>query len=75
MGIEWVLPVTPYGDRWRRSRRHFQQNFRKTTSRQYEPLQLIKVRELLKALLTSLDKPDAHFKKYVSVFHFLRNHI
>ena len=65
-----MLPIMPYGDRWRRSRRHFQQNFRKTTSRQYEPLQLVKVRELLKALLTSLDTPGAHFKTCVC-FSFL----
>ena len=60
----------PYGDRWRRGRRYFQQNFRKAASQQYEPLQLIKVRELLKDLLTSLEEPDACFKTYVFRFDF-----
>ncbi|KAF8741069.1 hypothetical protein AX14_005971 [Amanita brunnescens Koide BX004] len=62
MGWEWLVSLMPYGDRWRRSRRYFQQNFRKIASQQYEPLQLIKVRELLNALMTSLDEPGIHFK-------------
>ena len=55
----------PHGDRWRRGRRVSEQNFRKAASQQYEPLQLIKVRELLKALLTSMNEPGAHFKTCV----------
>ncbi|KAF8698400.1 hypothetical protein AX14_001140, partial [Amanita brunnescens Koide BX004] len=62
MGFEWGLSLMPYGDRWRRGRRVSEQNFRKAASQQYEPLQLIKVRELLKALLTSMNEPGAHFK-------------
>jgi hypothetical protein len=69
MGWEWLMPLMPYGDRWRRGRRCFQQNFDKAASQKYEPLQLIKVRELLKALLTSLDEPGEHFK--TCVFWFL----
>ena len=75
MGWEWAVSLMPYGDRWHRGRRCFQQNFRKVASQGYEPLQLIKVRELLKALLTSLDEPGPHFKTSVPVFDFLRNDI
>ena len=67
VGFEWSLSSLPYGDKWRRSRRCFQQNFRKAVSHQYEPLQLIKVGNLLKALLTSLDEPNVHFKTCVFV--------
>ena len=66
----------PYGDRWRRGRRCFQQNFRKAASQKYEPLQLIKVRELLKALLTSLDEPGEHFKTCAFCFwSFNKSHL
>ena len=71
MGWDWMMSLMPYGDRWRRSRRCFQQNFRKAASEQYEPLQIMKVKELLKALLTSLDDPGAHFKTYVRFVLFL----
>ena len=74
MGWEWLVSLMPYGDRWRRSRRYFQQNFRKIASQQYEPLQLIKVRELLNALMTSLDEPGIHFKRCVSDFDCLKTH-
>ena len=76
MRFDWALSLMPYGDRWRRGRRVFEQNFRKTASQHYEPVQLIKVRELLKALLTSLDEPGPHFKTCVSVFfYFPRNYV
>ncbi|KAF8733247.1 hypothetical protein AX14_003985 [Amanita brunnescens Koide BX004] len=62
MDWDWMMTLSPYSDWWRRARRCFQQNFRTAASQQYEPLQVSKVRELLKGLLTSLDEPGAHFK-------------
>ena len=68
MGWDWALPLMRYGEKWRRNRRYFHQSFRKDASQQYEPLQLIKVRGLLNALLTSLGDPGEHFKTCVSFF-------
>ena len=70
MGFEWGLSLMPYGDRWRRGRTVSEQNFRKAASQQHEPLQLIKVRELLKALLASMNEPGPHFKTCVCLLIF-----
>lgn len=75
MDWDWMMTLSPYSDWWRRARRCFQQNFRTAASQQYEPLQVSKVRELLKGLLTSLDEPGAHFKTCVSVSNFQRIYI
>ncbi|KAJ7175924.1 cytochrome P450 [Mycena filopes] len=50
---DFNMSLLPYGDRWRRYRRIFQQHFRRDTSREYLPIQTKKVHRLLQGLLTS----------------------
>ncbi|KAF8139542.1 cytochrome P450 [Mycena galopus ATCC 62051] len=53
MGWDFNLGLQPLGDRWRVQRRMFQQHFRRDVSRNYRPIQIKKVHQLLRGLLSS----------------------
>ncbi|KAF8147296.1 cytochrome P450 [Mycena galopus ATCC 62051] len=53
MGWDFNLGLLPLGDRWRVQRRMFQQHFRRDVSRNYRPVQIKKVHQLLRGLLSS----------------------
>ncbi|KAF8139506.1 cytochrome P450, partial [Mycena galopus ATCC 62051] len=56
MGWDFNLGLLPLGDRWRVQRRMFQQHFRRDVSRNYRPVQIKKVHQLLRGLLSSPDE-------------------
>jgi len=62
--MEWDFNagLMPYGDRWRKHRRIYQQSFRANVSRGYRPIQAQKVMEMLRNLLTTPDEFREHFK-------------
>ncbi|KAF5315270.1 hypothetical protein D9619_007192 [Psilocybe cf. subviscida] len=62
MGWDFNAAVMPYGPRWRRSRRLFQQAFKKVTSPTFRPEQTRKVNDMLYSLLTSPDDFRDHTK-------------
>ncbi|KAM6501237.1 Cytochrome P450 [Amanita muscaria] len=62
MGWTWFLPLLPYGDIWRHTRRIFHQRFRKDVAHHFQPLQLKKVKELLLSLHSAMDEPIPHFQ-------------
>ncbi|KAJ7773417.1 cytochrome P450 [Mycena metata] len=51
LGWEFNLGFLPYGERWRRQRRMFQQHFRRDIAQTYRPIQIRKVHKLLQELL------------------------
>ncbi|KAF5315497.1 hypothetical protein D9619_007172 [Psilocybe cf. subviscida] len=53
MGWDFNAAIMPYGRRWRRQRRLFQQMFRKAASLTYRPEQTRKVNDMLDGLLTT----------------------
>ncbi|KAJ7044191.1 cytochrome P450 [Mycena alexandri] len=52
LGWDFNIGFLPYGERWRRQRRMFQQHFRRDISQSYRPIQIQKVHRLLQELLT-----------------------
>ncbi|KAJ7837671.1 cytochrome P450 [Mycena olivaceomarginata] len=53
LGWDYNTALLPIGDRWRRHRRILQQHFRRDISRQYHPIQMKKVHDLLHGLLSN----------------------
>ncbi|KAF8139517.1 cytochrome P450 [Mycena galopus ATCC 62051] len=53
MGWDFHIALMSMGDRWRQHRRIFQQHFRQDVSRNYRPIQIKKVHQLLRGLLSS----------------------
>ncbi|TFK33557.1 cytochrome P450, partial [Crucibulum laeve] len=66
MGWEFNTGLMRYGDRWRLHRRIYQQNLRKRAAIEYQPIQIKKVQQLLRALLATPDDFYEH-NKTVSV--------
>ncbi|KAJ7250828.1 cytochrome P450, partial [Mycena haematopus] len=62
MGWDFALSFLPLGDRWRRHRRMFQQHFRRDRSRNYHPIQMKKIHQLLLGLLSSPQEFREHIK-------------
>ncbi|GLB43502.1 putative cytochrome p450 [Lyophyllum shimeji] len=62
MGWEFNIALIPYGDKWRRHRRLFQQNFKKEASLTYQPVQTRKIHEMLYSLLTDPEDYALHYK-------------
>ncbi|KAF7346386.1 O-methylsterigmatocystin oxidoreductase [Mycena sanguinolenta] len=62
MGWDFNLGFMPVGDRWRKHRRMLQQNFRRDMSRNYHSIQLKKIRQLLRELLSSPQDFREHLK-------------
>ncbi|KAG6918162.1 hypothetical protein DXG01_016147 [Tephrocybe rancida] len=63
MGWDFNASLIRYGDKWRRHRRLFQQNFNKATVQiTQEPTQTVKVYECLNRLLVAPDDFIAHFR-------------
>ncbi|KAF5314896.1 hypothetical protein D9619_007188 [Psilocybe cf. subviscida] len=60
MGWDFNAALMPYGQRWRRQRRLFQQAFKRVASLAYRPEQTRKVNDMLYGLLTSPDDFRAH---------------
>ncbi|KAF7362823.1 O-methylsterigmatocystin oxidoreductase [Mycena venus] len=53
LGWDYNTALLPIGDRWRSHRRILQQHFRRDISRQYRPIQMKKVHDLLHGLLSN----------------------
>jgi len=53
LGWDFSTAILPLGDKWRRSRRMFQQHFRRDATRNYRPVQMKKVHQLLQGLQSS----------------------
>ncbi|KAF5315063.1 hypothetical protein D9619_007436 [Psilocybe cf. subviscida] len=62
MGWDFNTGLMPYGPRWRRLRRLFQQTFKRVSSLSYRPEQTRKINDLLQALLNSPDEFREHIK-------------
>ncbi|KAJ7704674.1 cytochrome P450 [Mycena metata] len=62
LGWEFNIGFLPYGERWRRQRRMFQQHFRRDASQKYRPIQIQKVHSMLEAFLTSSQEFREHIK-------------
>ncbi|KAF8079096.1 cytochrome P450 [Lyophyllum atratum] len=60
MGWDFNIAVVPYGDKWRRHRRLFQQHFKKEVSATYQPVQTKKIHEMLHAMLLTPEDFLAH---------------
>ncbi|KAG6906361.1 hypothetical protein DXG01_014315 [Tephrocybe rancida] len=66
MGWDFNSGLIRYGDKWRRHRRLYQQNFNKATVRlTQEPTQTVKVHECLNRLLVAPDDFIAHVRTQV----------
>ncbi|KAJ7259504.1 hypothetical protein B0H12DRAFT_414977 [Mycena haematopus] len=61
-GWDFSLALLPLGDRWRRERRMFQQHFRRDISRNYRPIQMKNIHQLLLRLLASPQEFREHIK-------------
>ncbi|KAF8523771.1 cytochrome P450, partial [Hysterangium stoloniferum] len=55
IGMSWMLPLMPYGERWRRHRHAFHQKFNSTMLSQYTAVQTKHSRNLLYQLRNSSD--------------------
>ncbi|KAJ7259494.1 cytochrome P450 [Mycena haematopus] len=62
MGWDFTLALLPHGDRWRQHRRMFQQHFRRDISRNYRPVRMKKIHQLLLGLLSSPQEFREHLK-------------
>ncbi|KAF8872237.1 cytochrome P450 [Infundibulicybe gibba] len=63
--MDWVdfnASLLPHGEQWQRHRRVFQQNFRKAAVVQYEPIEMRKVRQMLRGLLETPNDLQAHIR-------------
>ncbi|RDB29405.1 hypothetical protein Hypma_016002 [Hypsizygus marmoreus] len=60
MGWDFNTGLMPYGDRWRRHRRLFHQNFRKDAALAFQPTQTQKTHEFLVNMLSSPDNYAMH---------------
>ncbi|KAF7348408.1 hypothetical protein MSAN_01794900 [Mycena sanguinolenta] len=61
-GGDYSLVLMPHGDRWREHKRMFHQYFRREAIPTYYPVQLRKVQDLLRGLLSTPEDFDAHVK-------------
>ncbi|KAJ7761536.1 cytochrome P450 [Mycena maculata] len=61
IGWDFNTGLMPYTDRWRRSRRLFQLCFRQDASRTYRPVQMDKIHDFLRGLLS-------HPEEFVSLY-------
>ncbi|KAJ7259487.1 hypothetical protein B0H12DRAFT_1108250 [Mycena haematopus] len=59
IGWDFTLALLPHGDRWRQHRRMFQQH---DISRNYHPIQMMKIHQLLLGLLSSPREFREHLK-------------
>ncbi|KAF5385247.1 hypothetical protein D9615_001133 [Tricholomella constricta] len=62
MGWDFNAGLLPYGDRWRRHRKLYQENFRKVAAITYQPIQTRKIHELLQKLLLTPDDFILHYR-------------
>jgi len=62
MGWEFNIGFMPYGDKWRKQRRIFQQLYKPDVALAYRPTQVKKVNDMLYGILTSPDDFRAHFR-------------
>ncbi|KAF8872235.1 cytochrome P450 [Infundibulicybe gibba] len=60
--IDFNTALLPHGEQWRRHRRVFQQSFRKAAVVQYEPIEMRKVRQMLRGLLETPNDLQAHIR-------------
>ncbi|KAJ7259513.1 cytochrome P450 [Mycena haematopus] len=70
IGWDFALSLLPHGDRWRQHRRMFQQHFRQDISRNYHPIQMKKIRQLLLGLLSSPQEFKEHLRTR-AIYYFL----
>ncbi|KAJ6466213.1 cytochrome P450 [Mycena sanguinolenta] len=62
MGSDINLALLPRGDKWRTYRRMLHQHFRPDVSRNYRPIQMEKIHQLLQGLLSSPEEFREHLK-------------
>ncbi|KAF8079095.1 cytochrome P450 [Lyophyllum atratum] len=62
MGFDFNIGFIPYGDKWRRHRRLFQQHFKKEVSANYQPVQSKKIYEMLHDMLLTPEDFMAHHR-------------
>ncbi|KAF7346415.1 putative cytochrome P450 [Mycena sanguinolenta] len=62
LGWDFNVALMPLGDRWREHRRMFQEHFRRDRVRNYHPIQMKKVHQLLRGLLSSPQDFGEHLK-------------
>ncbi|KAJ7224753.1 cytochrome P450 [Mycena rebaudengoi] len=62
IGWGFASSILPYGNRWRQHRRMFQQYFRREKSLMYQPVQMAKIRDFLRALLSSPENFGEHYR-------------
>ncbi|KAJ6525316.1 cytochrome P450 [Mycena vulgaris] len=62
MGWDFNFPLMPYTNKWRQYRRLFHQHFRRDAIVTYRPIQLRKVHDMLRGLLSTPEDFFAHTK-------------
>ncbi|KAJ7675686.1 cytochrome P450 [Mycena polygramma] len=62
MGWDFNFTFLPYGEKWRQYRKLFNQHFRRGAITTYRPVQLRKIHDLLRGLLSTPEEFDAHIK-------------
>lgn len=60
-----------YSDRWRRNRRLFQQNFRRSASSRFYPAQYMKIHQFLRRMTTVPEDFMQHTMSYVSLAYLV----
>ncbi|KAJ7212055.1 cytochrome P450 [Mycena pura] len=66
MGWDFNIGLIPYGDKWRRYRRMSQQHFHRDASQTHRPIQLKKIHDLLRGLLSSPENFRQHIRTVAS---------
>ncbi|KAJ7237821.1 cytochrome P450 [Mycena rebaudengoi] len=61
-GWSFAASLLPYGSRWRQHRRIFQQYFRRERVSVYQPMQMVKIRDFLRTLLSGPENFREHCK-------------
>ncbi|KAF7346414.1 putative cytochrome P450 [Mycena sanguinolenta] len=62
MGWDFNVGLLPLGDRWREGRKMFQEHFRRDRVRNYHPIQMEKIHQLLRGLLSSPQEFGDHLR-------------
>ncbi|KAF8872236.1 cytochrome P450 [Infundibulicybe gibba] len=60
--VNFNAVILPYGDLWQRHRRVFQQSFRKDVVGLYEPIEVRKIRQMLRGILESPENLQLHVR-------------
>ncbi|KAJ6474244.1 cytochrome P450 [Mycena sanguinolenta] len=67
LGFDFFIGLMGTGDKWKRHRRLFEQQFRRDISRHHRPIQRNEIHQLLRGLLSCPQDFQAHIKRGVIV--------